>query len=149
MTTEAATITPEKLGQLRAGGQTMEMLDVRTPAEFRELHVSGARNVPLDRLDCDAVIASRKLPADQPLYVICRSGSRGRRRRRRRWRGEPSPDHPTDHHHHDNDDDHHQQGTADRKQRVRTRPGPHPPPAFFVSKPIEKVSVRVPVRRHA
>lgn len=78
MTTDVKLITPEKLGQLQANGQPMELLDVRTPAEFRELHVAGARNVPLDRLDCDAVMASRELSSDQPLYVICRSGSRGR-----------------------------------------------------------------------
>ncbi|MEN0111991.1 MAG: rhodanese-like domain-containing protein [Planctomycetota bacterium] len=48
------------------------LIDVRTPAEFREAHVRGARNVPLDRLDPEehAGQAGR-------LYVICHKGGRG------------------------------------------------------------------------
>ena len=51
---------------------------MRTPVEFREVHVDFARNVPLDRLDPQAVKSQRNGNADQPLYVICRSGSRGK-----------------------------------------------------------------------
>ena len=47
--------------------------------EFRELHAADARNVPLDRLDPVAVMQTRI--GDGPLYVICRSGSRGMRAR--------------------------------------------------------------------
>lgn len=71
------TITPKELASLRAAGQTIELIDVRTPVEFREVHVDFARNVPLDRLDAQA-IQSQRNATDQPLYVICRSGSRGK-----------------------------------------------------------------------
>jgi rhodanese-related sulfurtransferase len=54
----------------------VELLDVRTPAEFEEVHVAFARNVPLDRLD-PAAVAGRS--PDSPLYVICRSGGRGQK----------------------------------------------------------------------
>ena len=67
------TITPERLSELKAAGENVELIDVRTPAEFREIHVGFARNVPLDRLD-----ASGFAEAGRPLYVMCRSGNRGK-----------------------------------------------------------------------
>ena len=65
------TISPARLDGLRRGGAAVELIDVRTPAEFREQHAAGARNVPLDRLAPDALEKSAG-----PLYVICRSGGR-------------------------------------------------------------------------
>jgi rhodanese-related sulfurtransferase len=72
------TISPLELENFRRAGRQIDLLDVRTPAEFREIHVEGARNVPLDRLDPQAIQAARGGLNDQPLYVICRSGSRGK-----------------------------------------------------------------------
>lgn len=71
------TISPKRLAEFRTGG-TIDLIDVRTPVEFREFHAVDARNVPLDRLDPTAVMQSRTRQPDQPLYVICRSGGRGR-----------------------------------------------------------------------
>jgi rhodanese-related sulfurtransferase len=56
----------------------VDIIDVRTPVEFREVHVEGARNVPLDRLDPAAMMQARHGAAEEPLFVICRSGNRGR-----------------------------------------------------------------------
>lgn len=70
-------ITPQELFQRKKSGQPVELIDVRTPVEFRELHVDFARNLPLDRLDPKQIQAERQ-NADQPLYVVCRSGSRGK-----------------------------------------------------------------------
>jgi rhodanese-related sulfurtransferase len=72
-----ATISPKQLADLRAAGQAIDLIDVRTPVEFREIHVDFARNVPLDRLDAPSVQQARGKAAE-PLYVICRSGSRGK-----------------------------------------------------------------------
>jgi rhodanese-related sulfurtransferase len=72
------TITPRELADLARGKKKLELIDVRTPAEFREIHVEFARNVPLDRLDPTAVIGARNGSAGEPLYIVCRSGSRGR-----------------------------------------------------------------------
>lgn len=72
-----ATISPQQLARLRQEGQPVELIDVRTPAEFRELHVDFARNTPLERLQ-PAQLAAGRNGAAAPLYVICRSGSRGR-----------------------------------------------------------------------
>jgi rhodanese-related sulfurtransferase len=70
------TISPQRLAELCESGK-IDLIDVRTPVEFREVHVEHARNVPLDRLDPVAVVQGRNGHRDDPLYVICRSGSRG------------------------------------------------------------------------
>ncbi len=72
-----AVISPAKLAELRRDGNKVELIDVRTPVEFREVHLDFARNFPLDQLDPAAVMRTRADAAHQPLYVICRSGSRG------------------------------------------------------------------------
>ena len=71
------TISPRQLADLCESGK-IDLLDVRTPVEFRELHATDARNVPLDRLDPVAVMQARNASKEEPLYLICRSGSRGR-----------------------------------------------------------------------
>jgi rhodanese-related sulfurtransferase len=71
------TISPQELSRQRSSGQAIDLIDVRTPAEFREVHVDFARNVPLDRLDTEALKSQGK-GAAHPLYVICRSGNRAK-----------------------------------------------------------------------
>jgi rhodanese-related sulfurtransferase len=73
-----STISPGELHALRCRGETPELIDVRTPSEFREIHVDFARNLPLDSLDPAAVIQSRQGVGDSPLYVICKSGGRSK-----------------------------------------------------------------------
>lgn len=71
------TITPEELaGILRESPQT-EIIDVRTPAEFREVHLVAARNYPLAELEPKAIVAGRAVDAAAPIYVICHAGARG------------------------------------------------------------------------
>jgi rhodanese-related sulfurtransferase len=70
-------IQPNDLLQLIQSGETIDLIDVRTPVEFREVHVSVAKNLPLDQLKAADVTAGRKSSADKPVYVICRSGARG------------------------------------------------------------------------
>lgn len=73
-----STITPHELAERRRSGQPVDLLDVRTPAEFREVHAQGARLLPLDQLDPQQVIQSRNGTASEPLYVICRTGNRAK-----------------------------------------------------------------------
>ncbi|MCX7666931.1 MAG: rhodanese-like domain-containing protein [Gemmataceae bacterium] len=73
------TITPQELWALRNQGKNIELIDVRTPVEFREVHVEFARNIPLDRLDPQRFLQERGSNKDEPLYLICKSGSRGQR----------------------------------------------------------------------
>ena len=70
------TISPQELAARQQRGDVCELIDVRTPVEFREVHVTFARNEPLDRLDPNALISVRNGASQQPLYVICRSGNR-------------------------------------------------------------------------
>ena len=72
------TITPAKLAELCQGNHSVELIDVRTPVEFREVHVQIARNVPLDQLDPESLVKSRTNSSNEPIYVICRSGGRGK-----------------------------------------------------------------------
>jgi rhodanese-related sulfurtransferase len=72
------TIAPQRLAELRQGGKQIDLIDVRTPVEFQELHIADARNIPLDQLDPAAVMQARNGSKEEPLYLICRSGSRGR-----------------------------------------------------------------------
>ncbi len=70
------TITCEQLNEICLTGEAVDLIDVRTPVEFRELHAAIAQNVPLDSLDPKQVMESRNDENGKPLYVICRSGSR-------------------------------------------------------------------------
>ena len=72
-----AVIEPQELAELSARGRKIDLIDVRTPVEFREVHVEFARNFPLDQLDPAAVMQARNSSANEPLYLICRSGGRG------------------------------------------------------------------------
>lgn len=74
-----STITPQKLEEIRKSGNSVELIDVRTPLEFREIHAQSARNVPLDKLDPQTVMAARNGSQEDPLYFICRTGSRGKK----------------------------------------------------------------------
>ncbi|QDT68098.1 Inner membrane protein YgaP [Planctomycetes bacterium MalM25] len=66
-----ATISPQQLSEsLEAPGA--RLIDVRTPAEFREMHVSAAENFPLDRLRPEDFASH-----NGPLLVICQKGGRG------------------------------------------------------------------------
>lgn len=74
----ATVISPVELKGVVESGRKFDLIDVRTPAEFRELHVTGARNVPLDRLDPQTLRGETKAGSEIPLYVICQKGGRGK-----------------------------------------------------------------------
>ena len=70
--------SPSQVLELVRSGQSVELIDVRTPAEFAEAHVEFVRNEPLERLDPSRVMQSRKGAADTPLYVVCQAGGRSK-----------------------------------------------------------------------
>lgn len=57
-----------------ANNSTVDFINVCTPAEYKETHIKGVRNVPLDTL------AERfnELNGKTTVYIHCRSGNRGR-----------------------------------------------------------------------
>ncbi len=72
-----STISPLDLSTLQSEGREIDLIDVRTPMEYREVHAVGARNVPLDQLDPAALVQARNGATSEPLYMICRLGGRG------------------------------------------------------------------------
>lgn len=72
-----ASITPKQLHDEIRSGKKITLIDVRTPAEFGEVHVTCAKNVPLDRI---STTKHPEIPdeASSPTYVICKSGGRSK-----------------------------------------------------------------------
>lgn len=71
---EIRTISPQEFQKQSAEGEPVHLIDVRTPAEFEEIHASPARNIPLERLNP----AKLELAPDERIIFICKSGARGR-----------------------------------------------------------------------
>jgi rhodanese-related sulfurtransferase len=71
-----ATISPLQLADLRRRGDSITLIDVRTPAEYGEVHVDFAHNVPLDRLTPKDVAG---MVSQGPVYFVCKSGTRSQK----------------------------------------------------------------------
>ena len=54
--------------------ESCRVIDVRTPAEYRSVHVRGVELMPLDTLNPEAFVASHSPEA--PVYILCQSGKR-------------------------------------------------------------------------
>ena len=70
------TITPQELKDLLARQPGLRLIDVRMPAEFREVHVVGARNVPFDRLSAERLESTEGEDGDPAVCFICKAGKR-------------------------------------------------------------------------
>lgn len=73
-----ANMSPREVEQRRATGESITIVDVRTPAEFRGVHAVGARNVPIDVLE-QHTAELRQAAGSGPLYLICQGGGRSRK----------------------------------------------------------------------
>lgn len=56
--------------------QKAAIIDVRTPAEFRQGHLKNSKNIPLDKINSSI---SKLKKNDQPIITVCRSGARSAR----------------------------------------------------------------------
>lgn len=56
------------------GDTTVDFINVCTPAEYKEKHISGVRNAPLDELKNRL----NEFEGKSTVYIHCRSGNRGR-----------------------------------------------------------------------
>ena len=65
----------ETLAQQLRQGTPIQVLDVRTPAEFESAHIPGSYNLPLDQLGAHRGVLGA---GTQPLVLVCRSGNRAR-----------------------------------------------------------------------
>ena len=57
-----------------SNNQTVDFINVCTPAEYKEKHIKGVRSVPLDTLQTEVEALNKK----KTIYIHCRSGNRGR-----------------------------------------------------------------------
>jgi len=71
-------ISATEFKKLVQSGKSIDVVDVRTAIEFREVRIEVARNEPLERLNPQAIQAARNGTTNGPLYIVCRSGSRGK-----------------------------------------------------------------------
>ena len=79
MSTRLFSVSPQHLHGLQSQGKNIELIDVRTPAEFRGGHATGAKLVPLGELSPERLVSKLHSPAvgrEIPLYLICHSGLR-------------------------------------------------------------------------
>ena len=67
-------VSPDQAEKLMAGSPRLIVIDVRTPDEFAEGHIAGAKNADLLGDDFEKMIAA--LPTDRPVIVHCAAGNR-------------------------------------------------------------------------
>ena len=68
----ARNLSPREAMALLVQRPSVFLLDVRTPAEFREAHLDGARLIPVDQLGSRLA----EIPRDRPVLIYCAVGSR-------------------------------------------------------------------------
>lgn len=68
-------LSVQELKAAQQAGDVAVLIDVRTPGEFAEGHVPGAKNIPLDQL----MARKGEIDATGPVHLVCRSGSRSAR----------------------------------------------------------------------
>ncbi len=73
------TMTAEAFRAVRVQNPEAVVLDVRTPIEYREVHVQNAKLVPLDTLNDEHIhqlVSEYRITEESPVYILCRSGGR-------------------------------------------------------------------------
>lgn len=68
----ARNVSPQEAALLLTQHKDMFLLDVRTPGEYRQARLDGARLIPIDQIDRRLA----EVPRDRPLLVYCAVGSR-------------------------------------------------------------------------
>lgn len=72
---KSSTLAPSEVSARLARQAEALLVDVRTPAEFAELHAERARNLPLPAVSAQALAELGHRPG-QAVYVLCQSGKR-------------------------------------------------------------------------
>lgn len=70
---EISVIEPQKYHQ-DISSDEVQLIDIRTPKEFKDGHIKGAKNI--DFLADDFMYHFEKLDKSEPVYIYCRSGNR-------------------------------------------------------------------------
>lgn len=72
-------MSPEALNDIIRFGRQIHLVDVRTPAEYRSGHATGAISIPLDELNPDSLneqLGDAMAGRESPLFLACQSGLR-------------------------------------------------------------------------
>lgn len=72
--TKSSLISVDQMKEVLEENPDVLLLDVRTPEEFEQGHLPGAKNI--DFQSKDFIEQVERLPKDQPVYLYCRSGNR-------------------------------------------------------------------------
>jgi rhodanese-related sulfurtransferase len=70
-TAQKTTVSPREVYERRMDEKAL-IIDVRTPAEFKQERIEQAVNKPLDSMEKWV----NELPKDKTIYFVCRSGNR-------------------------------------------------------------------------
>ena len=74
---KTSTVTPQEAHRIMNDEADYVLLDVRTPGEYKQRHINGAKLIPLDELGRRA---AAELPDKQTTVLIyCQSGARAAR----------------------------------------------------------------------
>ena len=65
------TIHPKALARLIATQDKLDLIDVRPRAEFKRIHIRGARSMPLRSLNPTKVLQERVGAKSDPIFLIC------------------------------------------------------------------------------
>lgn len=79
MSNKVTTISPQRLHSVLDEGEKINLIDVRSAAEYRAGHVAGSRLIPLDKLTSETLAANDLYAGaghDETLYLTCESGIR-------------------------------------------------------------------------
>jgi rhodanese-related sulfurtransferase len=79
MSKKVTTISPQRLHEILDEDKKINLVDVRTAAEYRAGHVAGARLIPLDELSSETLAANEHYAGaghEKTLYLTCQSGMR-------------------------------------------------------------------------
>ena len=71
-----STISVEELHKVSQNSSRFHLLDVREEDEFEEYHANISRSLPLSRLMEGRAQDDLRMPKDETIYIICRSGRR-------------------------------------------------------------------------
>lgn len=76
MGTTPVNIDAYELQRFMQENPDVQIIDVRTPAEFEQLHIQGAINIPIQELNTE-LDTDPRLQKDRPVVTVCVSGVNG------------------------------------------------------------------------
>jgi len=74
---KGTTITPQEARQIMDSTDEYVLLDVRSPGEYKQKHINGAKLIPVAELNTR--VATELPDKHIPVFVYCQSGTRASR----------------------------------------------------------------------